>query len=268
MKEEQNPKSSWRRIFRKKWFFPAVYLTVAALLLTVVVWYQNIDNQMPDMTEDQDEIADNNYVPDPFDEDADPVVDQEEVVGMPAAEDVQAEIVTKFYDYNAEDTDKQQALVQHNNRWYQSTGIDMAAASGETFDVLASMGGEVSEVKEDPLLGHVVSLSHGNDVETHYASMGDVTVKKGDKVKQGDVLGTAGKNLFGKDNGIHVHFELHKGDQKFNPETYFNQPVSKMDEAESESVQTEEDAEPSDIDDLLEEKEDHPEGIPEESETE
>ncbi|WP_217586424.1 M23 family metallopeptidase [Lentibacillus saliphilus] len=250
MKEEHNSKSKWTRIFRKKWFFPAVYLTVAALLLTGVVWYQNLDNQMPGLNDDEDDIADN-YVPDPFDEDADPVVDQDEIIRMPVSEDDQAEIVTKFYDYNAEEADRQQALIHHNNSWYQSTGIDIATSAGESFDVMASLSGTVEGVKQDPLLGNVVTLSHGNDVKTYYASLDDVSVKKGDKLEQGAVIGTAGKNLFGKENGIHVHFELHKGEQKLNPEAYFNQPVSKMDVTQSDETESDDDTEASSTNDSM-----------------
>src|SRR5699024_9056410 len=107
----------------------------------------------------------------------------------------------------------------------------------DAFDVLASLSGTVAEIKEDPLLGNVVSLEHGDEVMTYYASLGEVDVKAGDKVKQGDVLGTAGKNLFGKDNGVHVHFELRKNDQQVNPEKYFNQPVSKIEVKEEQPVE-------------------------------
>ncbi|MDY0409474.1 hypothetical protein [Paracerasibacillus soli] len=49
MKEENKgtPQNKWSRIYRKRWFFPAVYLVVAALLLTAVIWFQNVGNQMP-----------------------------------------------------------------------------------------------------------------------------------------------------------------------------------------------------------------------------
>src|SRR5690625_6717233 len=97
MKEENNaPKNKWSQIFRKKWFFPAVYLTIAALILSVVVWYQNIDNQVPD-AQDDSELADE-YNPGEFDEDAEAVLDQQEVIKMPVPDQDQAEIVTKFYD--------------------------------------------------------------------------------------------------------------------------------------------------------------------------
>ena len=41
MKDIQNEsKKKWTRIFKKKWFFPALYIMLAAFLLTGVIWYQ------------------------------------------------------------------------------------------------------------------------------------------------------------------------------------------------------------------------------------
>ncbi|APC49727.1 M23 family metallopeptidase [Virgibacillus halodenitrificans] len=250
MNEENKgtPKNKWSNIFRKKWFFPALYLTIAAVLLSVVVWYQNLDNQIPD-AQDQIDNQEEGFSPNPNDEDAQPVMDQQEVIEMPVTNQDQAEIVTKFFDYNAEQKDQESALVLYNNRYYQSKGVDIASANDETFEVVAALSGTITEVKEDPLLGNVVVLSHDNDVMTYYASLGEVKVKAGEKIKQGDLLGTAGKNLFGKDSGTHVYFELRKDGKEVNPETYFNQPVSKLeniteevaeeDKAEDQSEQTE-----------------------------
>ncbi|MBP1948836.1 M23 family metallopeptidase [Virgibacillus litoralis] len=241
MKEENNgtPKNKWSRIFRKKWFFPAVYLTIAALLLSVVVWYQNLDNQIQETEDDQ---SSESYTPAEHDEDAQSVMDQQEVIKMPVVNQDQAEIVTNFYDYNAEQEEQENALVMFNNRFYQSTGIDIASADGETFDVLASLSGTVTEVREDPLLGNVVALSHENDVVTYYASLQGVNVKSGDKVQQGDVLGNAGENMFGQESGTHVHFEIRKDGKEVNPESFFNQPLSALDEASTEDEGTESEA--------------------------
>jgi len=236
-------KNKWSRIFRKKWFFPALYLTIAALLVSSVVWYQSLDNQTADTGEEQEEEQTNTEHPN---EEATPVLDPQEVIEMPVSNQDQAEIVTKFYDHSAEQEDQEAALVLYNNRYYQSTGVDIAGSEGESFDVTASLSGTVSEVKEDPLLGNVVVLSHDSDVMTYYASLGEVAVQAGDEVSQGDQLGTAGKNLFGQDSGTHVHFELRKDGQEVNPETFFNQPVSSLDSVteevtdESEATETEE----------------------------
>ncbi|ASK62097.1 stage II sporulation protein [Virgibacillus phasianinus] len=246
MKEENNSgsKNKWSQLFRKKWFFPAVYLTVAALLLTFVVWYQNLE-QVPEAQNDQEST---DTATDPFDEEAQTVMEQQEVVKMPVSNLDQAEIVTKFYDYNADEKAKESALVHYNSRYYQSTGVDIAAGE-ETFDVTASLSGTVEEVKEDPLLGNVVVLSHGKDLKTYYASLAEVNVKEGTDVKQGDVLGTAGQNVFGKEDGVHVHFEIRKGEEPVNPEAYFNQPVSSIkakDKSESEKTEKESGTTPED----------------------
>ncbi|MDY0404578.1 M23 family metallopeptidase [Virgibacillus sp. 179-BFC.A HS] len=231
MKEENTPKNKWSRIYRKKWFFPAVYLVVAALLVSGVVWYQNLDKS-PEATKEPGDAATKGL----HDQDAKPVLDQEENIQMPVAKDANAEIVTKFFDYDADEESQAAALVLYNSRYYQSKGIDLAAKDKKSFDVVASLSGTVQEVKEDPLLGNVVVMEHGNDVKTYYASLQDVAVKTGDNVKQGDKLGTAGSSLFGKENGTHVHFELSKSEQKVNPESYFNQPVSKLLANEAEGV--------------------------------
>ncbi|SDM53984.1 M23 family metallopeptidase [Sediminibacillus halophilus] len=241
MREENKnvSKNGWKRIFRKKWFFPALYLTMAALLLTGVLWYQSLDTpEQAENDSEMDSISEN-----PFDmgEDAEPVLEQQEVIKMPVQEEAQAEIVTKFYDYSADSEDQEKALVLYNNKYYQSTGVDIAAAEGESFDVTASLSGEVVEVKEDPLLGNVVKLSHENDVTTYYASLEEVAVEAGTKVQQGDVIGTAGKNLFGQASGTHVHFELRQGDTPVNPESYFNQQLNELKAESSEEKQNQKD---------------------------
>jgi len=228
-------KNKWSRIFRQKWFFPALYLTLAAVLVSAVVWYQTVDNQTADESEEQDVNQD--YTSEHPDEDAAPVMDPDEVIEMPVSNPDEAEIVTKFYDYNADEAEQEDSLILYNNRYYQSTGLDIAGADGESFDVIASLSGTVSEVKEDPLLGNLVVLSHDNEVMTYYASLGEISVQAGDEVNQGDSIGTAGKNLFGKDNGTHVHFELRKDGQEVNPEEFFNQPVSSLDSVTEEVME-------------------------------
>ncbi|WP_371069720.1 peptidoglycan DD-metalloendopeptidase family protein [Sediminibacillus sp. JSM 1682029] len=242
MREENKnvSKNGWKRIFRKKWFFPALYLTMAALLLTGVLWYQSLETpEQAENDSEMDSISEN-----PFDmgEDAEPVLEQQEVIKMPVQEEAQAEIVTKFYDYSADSEDQEKALVLYNNKYYQSTGVDITAAEGESFDVTASLSGEVVEVKEDPLLGNVVKLSHENEVTTYYASLEEVAVEAGAKVQQGDVIGKAGKNLFGQASGTHVHFELRQGDTPVNPESYFNRQLNELKAESAEDSTKESDA--------------------------
>ncbi len=258
MKEEgkkPNSNNSWKKLVRKKWFYPAVYLTFAALILTAVIWYQNRAIDLPedalDTENTQDQIHDSDL-------DTVPVVTQEETLKMPVANATDAEIVTKFFDYDAPQEDREQALILYNNKYYQSVGVDIASANDEAFDVTAAMSGTVTEVKEDPLQGMVVELTHDNGVTTKYSSLEDVTVSSGAEVTQGDVLGTAGRNLFGQANGVHVHFELRKDGTPLNPEDFFNKTLSDIElpkEEEDEDKSEETNVEEEVIDDAASEAE-------------
>lgn len=248
-------KNKWTRIFKKKWFFPAVYLLLAAFLLTGVVWYQNLEGKLLEGAEDGTELTDS-YTNNPFDEEAKSVVQQQETIKMPVQEDVQTEIVTKFFDYNDKQDEQEKGLNLYNNRYYQSTGIDIASDDGEVFDVVASLSGTVQEVKEDPLLGNVVILSHDDEVSTYYASLGEVDVKEGAKVAQGDRIGIAGKNLFSEESGNHVHFELRKADVQVNPEEFLNESVLKLMDFDPEQVDAEEAPDEEGAEDPVDEAED------------
>ena len=231
-------KNKWTRIFRKKWFFPALYIVLAAFLLSAVVWYQNVQSKMFDGLDGvgDHENEDDDFQSDRFDEEAESVVKQEEIIKMPVEEEAQTEIVTTFFDYSAEEEEQEKGLTFYNNRYYQSTGVDIAMDDGEAFEVMASLSGDVDEIKEDPLHGNVVVLNHGDDITTYYASLEEVAIKEGDKLEQGDVIGTSGKNLFSEESGNHVHFELRKEDTELDPEDFFNQTLQAVQEIDMEDA--------------------------------
>src|SRR5690625_4437194 len=96
MKESNESKKKWTRVFKKKLFFPSLYITIAAFLLIGVLWFQNSQSNMIEGLDDVEQ--EDSYNPNPFDEEAESVLQQQEVIKMPVSEDVQTEIVTKFYD--------------------------------------------------------------------------------------------------------------------------------------------------------------------------
>ncbi|WP_182199849.1 M23 family metallopeptidase [Paraliobacillus salinarum] len=229
MKEDNRnvSKLKWKRVLEKKWFFPAVYLSVAALLLAGVLWYQNLNNQIPEATDQSEEgLSDQVEHPLDYNQDSNPVVNPSEIVKMPVSADAQTEIVTNFYDYDKTPEEQAQALVLYNNKYYQSKGIDIASTTDKTFSVVASLSGEVTDVRQDPMLGYVVEMEHADGVTTHYASLTDIQVESGEKVKQGEELGVAGKNNFGQASGTHVHFEIRKDGEAVDPQQFFNQTVA------------------------------------------
>jgi len=84
------------------------------------------------------------------------------------------------------------------------TGIDIAASKGTA--IYAVNGGEVVMSDYDSGYGNFVSISHGGGVVTLYAHMTSRAVKKGQIVKQGQVIGYVGST--GLSTGPHLHFEV------------------------------------------------------------
>lgn len=243
------PKNKWVRLIRKKWFLPAVYVTISGLILSAVVWYQAMGNPWMNSADMRDEIEQMDpHMASDFNEEAQSVLQQQETIQMPIDKEMEAEIVTRFYDYDAAEEEQEKGLMLYNNRYYQSTGIDIVESTGESFDVITSLSGTVTEVKEDPLLGNVVTILHGDTITTHYASLGEVEVDAGADVKQGDKIGTAGKNVFNESSGTHVHFELHKDGIEVNPEQFFNEQVSALEKFDIEVTDMDESEEENQAD--------------------
>lgn len=95
-------------------------------------------------------------------------------------------------------------------------GMDIAAKEGTP--VKAASDGEVVLAYPDLFYsGNVIVLDHGFGLQTIYAHLKDVNVKRGDKVKQGDVVGTVGKT--GRVTGPHLHWGASLRNVRFNPET-------------------------------------------------
>jgi murein DD-endopeptidase MepM/ murein hydrolase activator NlpD len=86
--------------------------------------------------------------------------------------------------------------------------------------VRAAFKGVVTFSGEMSGYGNVVFISHETGLETRYAHNSKNLVKKGDKVKPGDVIALEGKT--GNATTEHVHFETRIGGQAFDSELIFN----------------------------------------------
>ncbi|MEG0577831.1 MAG: M23 family metallopeptidase, partial [Bacilli bacterium] len=78
----------------------------------------------------------------------------------------------------------------------------------------------------DPVLGWVVTISNTDKIATTYESLSKVNVEMNQAVKQGDVIGTSGENVYESDLKNHLHFILQKDGQLYNPEKYLGQPLN------------------------------------------
>jgi stage II sporulation protein Q len=228
--EEKKPnlikKPSLQRWWRKRWVFPAIYLSCAALILAGALWFQNKHNGKTGKDESEYSQSGTSQHNEP----AVPVNEAVEKFTMPVLDPNSVEIKTPFYDYKASQEEQEAALVFYDNTYHPNRGIDIIRKDGKTFDVTASLSGTVTKAEKDPILGYVVEINHENGVTTVYQSLADVKVKAGDSVKQGEIIGKAGQSQFNQEAGIHAHFEIRKDSKPVNPIDYIDKPLTALTE--------------------------------------
>ena len=94
-------------------------------------------------------------------------------------------------------------------------GTDYAAPRGTP--VYAAGDGRVIDAGYTRPNGNYVFIQHGEGFKTHYLHLNKKRVKRGDRVKQGQVIGTVGST--GAATGPHLHYEFLVNGVHRNPRT-------------------------------------------------
>ena len=94
-------------------------------------------------------------------------------------------------------------------------GIDFAAPYGTP--VYAAGSGTIQYAGWFSSFGKYVKIAHNSSYKTAYAHLSKIpsSIKKGRRVKQGDIIGYVGST--GRSTGPHLHYEVHKGSKAINP---------------------------------------------------
>lgn len=153
-----------------------------------------------------------------------PVAATEKLV-KPVNDDVK--IVKKFYDSSLSNAELEKALVYFEGVYRPNLGVDFSK-DGKSFEVKAACSGTVTKKDNDALLGWIVTVTNENGFSTTYQSLSEVSVEKDAVIKQGDKIGVSGENVYESELKSHLHFILEKDNQALNPESYFDQEVTKI----------------------------------------
>ena len=108
------------------------------------------------------------------------------------------------------------------------TGYKRIAISNDDIknaEVLVSCDGKVKNIDKRLNGTYDVTITHEDGYITMYIDMGKVNFEVGSEVKQGDVIGKSGENVYEADLKNHLHFILQKGDQLYNPEKFIGQTL-------------------------------------------
>ena len=97
-------------------------------------------------------------------------------------------------------------------------GMDFSAKTGTP--IYATADGKIAKVSRRRRgFGNHVVIDHGFGYKTLYAHMQKYIVKKGQKVKRGEVIGYVGNT--GTSVAPHLHYEVHKNGRKINPVNFY-----------------------------------------------
>lgn len=109
--------------------------------------------------------------------------------------------------------------------WRPHNGLDFTAKTGTP--IYATGDGVVTYAGRGSGFGLHVKIDHGYGYETVYAHMSKMAVKKGQKVKRGQVIGYVGST--GLSTGPHLHYEVHYKGKPVNPIYYFYRDLNAED---------------------------------------
>ena len=100
-------------------------------------------------------------------------------------------------------------------RWKAHRGVDYAAKTGTP--VVAAGKGKVTHSTYNKYNGNYVFIQHGNGIVTKYLHFSKRSVKRGQRVKQGQIIGYVGAT--GLAAGPHLHYEFLLNGVHRNPRT-------------------------------------------------
>ena len=210
----------------KGYVLPTVYVLVIAVLFISVSFLGSAL---------QKELQYQDLATDVLDDNVTPVIKEEEKTETEIT--AESKIVKPFtstsvgisksyYDMTDDEATQQNSLVYYEQTYLQNSGV--LYSSDEVFDVLATYDGTITNVSTDEILGNVVEITHNPNLKTVYYSLGEVTVKKDDVVKSGDIIGKSGDNLLEgeKDNSLLV--EVYYNGNTIDPEDFYNMNIKDL----------------------------------------
>lgn len=116
-------------------------------------------------------------------------------------------ILTSGYGYRADPITGERALHR---------AIDLSTTPGQP--ILATADGIVLQAESSGRLGNAVDIAHGFGTTTRYGHLSRYTVRAGERVQRGDVIGYVGNT--GRATGYHLHYEVRLDGQPVNPLLY------------------------------------------------
>lgn len=98
------------------------------------------------------------------------------------------------------------------------SGMDILCSRKGGEPIFAANNGRVHTARTMPIYGKAVILVHGGQTKTLYAHLSWISVRAGQQVRRGQVIGYCGST--GNSTAPHLHFEYYRGGRPINPLHY------------------------------------------------
>lgn len=204
----------------KRWATATIYLSLILIVFVSMVFISNkLDNYYGDS-------LNLSYILKDFIDNDTPVanIKNESITKPFDKENITTDI--DFYDKDADEESQQKSLILYENTYMPNTGI--LYTSEEQFDVLSTLDGKITKISKDELLGNVVEITHSNTLITTYYSIDNVKVKENQTIKQGEVIGTSGKNNISSTSDNMMLFEVSLNGNNIDPENYYQMKLEDL----------------------------------------
>lgn len=219
-------KRGLRAFFAKRWAFPALYLTAAAMIIALMYFQANriVGNS------GQTAVSPPVNTGQTTNPQAVTTAGSTGWIWPVASSGKGVEMVRGYYDKNAIGAtvaSLKKDLVHFGNTYSGSTGVDFGTPGGkQSFDVVAAVTGTVVNIHNSPVMGETVVLNDTDGYSTVYQSLSSVNVKVGETLAQGDVIGASGTNAMEADLGSHLYFQVEKSGALVNPASLLPKTVA------------------------------------------
>ncbi len=210
-----------RRRKLKSFVLPTVYIMTITVVFISIVFLGNIFTTIPyDNEEERD------YVVDSVIDTEVPVVSEPTKFAVKPYNVDTVQLSKDYYSMTDEEKIQENSLIYYQSTYMQNTGVLYTAT--EIFDVISVLDGTIKNVTNDEVLGVVVEISHDKGYTSHYYSLSEVTVKVGDEVKIGDVIGKSGDNKVENNEGSSLLFEVYYQGKTVDPNVFYETDLTKV----------------------------------------
>lgn len=131
-----------------------------------------------------------------------------------------------FYDFEDEAKNQENSIIFYENTYMQNSGVDYI--SENVFEVQSVLDGKVLSVDNDDVLGNIVKIEHDKELVTVYQGIDKITLKAGDTVKQGQVIGASGTSQINSNYTTSLHFEVYYKGTLMDPENFFTMKLDDL----------------------------------------